>query len=66
MNVSTYSLAADGRASHALPSSHVVALFFPSSLCFPLKRCLTSPPAFHTRFYVSFPSMLYHPLMLLL
>lgn len=50
----------------ALPPSHVVVFFFLSSLCFPLKHCLTSPPAFHTPFYVSFSSMLYHPLMLLL
>lgn len=39
---------------------------FPSLLCFPLKLCLTQPPAFHTPFYVSLSCLVHHPLMLLL
>lgn len=46
----------------ALPPCHVCVS---SLLCFPLKLCLTSPPVFHTPFYVSLSCSVYHPLMLL-
>ena len=52
----------------ALPSLSCALFFFflSSSLCFPLELCLSSPPAFHTPFYVSLSLSVYHPLMLLL
>lgn len=59
MNVLACGLAADGWAWWY----HVLSL---PVMCFPLKLCLTSPPAFHTPFNVSLSRSVYHPLMLLL